>query len=170
MSTVSAVIRRDGAVLLVRQQGPEDHEAAWYLPGGVVEPGEDLKSALQREVREETGLAITDAIGIAWVCAITWRTLDEFGEGFSFVFEVDDSGGEPVAADPDGIVQEAAFVELAEALKLLQAVPWPRMRDPAIAYLEGRVGRGAVFSYELGTDGAPDVRVTTVGVNSGSGG
>lgn len=30
----------------------------WYLPGGRITPGEDLKSCLKREVMEETGLEV----------------------------------------------------------------------------------------------------------------
>jgi ADP-ribose pyrophosphatase YjhB (NUDIX family) len=33
----------------------------WGLPGGIAEPGEDLKSVVYREVFEETGLTIEDA-------------------------------------------------------------------------------------------------------------
>lgn len=157
MSTVSAVIRRDDAVLLVRQQDPADEREGWCLPGGVVEPGEDLETALYREVWEETGLVVGKALRIAWVCAVTWRRLDEFGEGFAFVFEVPDPGGSPTAADPDGLVRQAAFVDVHEAIVRLQALPWPRMRDPATAYLQGSVRSGAVFAYDLGVDGSSDV-------------
>ncbi|MGH6888593.1 MAG: NUDIX hydrolase [Rhizomicrobium sp.] len=46
-----------GEVLLVRRANPpRQHE--WSLPGGKVEFGETLHSALAREVQEETGLAI----------------------------------------------------------------------------------------------------------------
>ena len=166
MSTVSAVIRRGSSVLLVRQQGPGDSEEGWCLPGGVVEPGEDLDAALRREVLEETGLEVAEIRGIAWVCAVTWRSADEYGEGFAFVFDVTDAGGEPGANDPDGIVREAAFVDTPLAIDRLRSLPWPRMRDPAIAYLEERVRPGAVFAYDLGIDGAPDVLRSTIGVSS----
>ena len=53
--TVLALVRRKGKYLLVQHQGVQDR--SWWLPGGVVEPGEELVSALQRELLEDTGFA-----------------------------------------------------------------------------------------------------------------
>ncbi len=60
---VSAAIFRNRQVLLVRR-ARTPALGRWTLPGGRVEHGETLTQALQREVREETGLAI-DVIGLA---------------------------------------------------------------------------------------------------------
>ncbi|MEU6716900.1 NUDIX domain-containing protein [Nonomuraea sp. NPDC046802] len=54
--TVSAVARRDGEVLLVRQRNAGDLGSVWDLPGGMVEVGELADDAVLREIREETGL------------------------------------------------------------------------------------------------------------------
>lgn len=60
---VSAAIIRDADVLLVRRaQAPAS--GRWTLPGGGVEIGETLEEAVQREVMEETGLAIAP-LGLA---------------------------------------------------------------------------------------------------------
>jgi 8-oxo-dGTP diphosphatase len=54
---VSAVIVRDGRILLVRRARPPGR-GLFSLPGGVVEAGETLKQAVAREVHEETGLTV----------------------------------------------------------------------------------------------------------------
>jgi len=54
---VSAAIIRGGKVLVVRRAGPPAL-GVYTMPGGVVEAGETLTEAVQREVREETGIEI----------------------------------------------------------------------------------------------------------------
>jgi 8-oxo-dGTP diphosphatase len=68
---VGAVIFRGEEVLLVRR-GQEPAKGSWSLPGGVVEVGESLEAALQREVWEETGLAIK-VLGITAVLERIFR-------------------------------------------------------------------------------------------------
>ena len=51
---VAAVIFQDERVLLQRR----DDNRQWGLPGGSVEPGESVRTAVIREVREETGLDV----------------------------------------------------------------------------------------------------------------
>jgi ADP-ribose pyrophosphatase YjhB (NUDIX family) len=55
--SVSAVVRQRGEpdrILLMRRSDNQH----WGLPGGYVEPGESVRNAAQREVREETGYEI----------------------------------------------------------------------------------------------------------------
>jgi ADP-ribose pyrophosphatase YjhB (NUDIX family) len=93
---VSAAIFRGGRLLLVRRaRAPA--KGAYSLPGGRVEFGESLSSALTREVEEETGLTIALA-GLAG-----WReVLPAVGGGGHFVimaFAARWVAGEPVLND-----------------------------------------------------------------------
>lgn len=54
---VGAVAVVDGALLLV-QRGTPPEAGRWTIPGGRVEAGEPLAAAVEREVAEETGLAV----------------------------------------------------------------------------------------------------------------
>jgi 8-oxo-dGTP pyrophosphatase MutT (NUDIX family) len=52
--SVYAIIEHDGKLLVIRSR----HGGKLYLPGGGIELGERIETALKRELREETGLEI----------------------------------------------------------------------------------------------------------------
>jgi 8-oxo-dGTP diphosphatase len=53
----AVVLDRRGRLLLVRRAN-EPGRGLWSVPGGRVEAGESVTAAVEREVREETGLAV----------------------------------------------------------------------------------------------------------------
>lgn len=52
IEVVAAVIQ-NGEKVLATQRGYGDFKDGWEFPGGKVEPGESLESALRREIKEE---------------------------------------------------------------------------------------------------------------------
>jgi ADP-ribose pyrophosphatase YjhB (NUDIX family) len=54
---VGALIFRRGRILMALR-GKKPLKGVWSLPGGALETGESLDSAVRREVREETGLEV----------------------------------------------------------------------------------------------------------------
>jgi 8-oxo-dGTP diphosphatase len=55
---VGAIVHdQHGRLLLVRRANPPA-QGQWSIPGGRVEPGEDDRTAVVREVAEETGLQV----------------------------------------------------------------------------------------------------------------
>jgi 8-oxo-dGTP diphosphatase len=54
------ILNAEGCVLVIRRSAASKHFAGqWDFPGGKSDAGETFDEALFREVREETGLAIT---------------------------------------------------------------------------------------------------------------
>jgi 8-oxo-dGTP diphosphatase len=49
-----------GDTFLALERGPGLGEGVWYIPGGLVERGEDPRAGAIRETREETGLELDD--------------------------------------------------------------------------------------------------------------
>jgi 8-oxo-dGTP diphosphatase len=54
----AAVLVEDGRVLLTQRKKGTHLASAWEFPGGKVEPGEDPRDALVRELREEIGVEV----------------------------------------------------------------------------------------------------------------
>ncbi|WP_431902572.1 NUDIX hydrolase [Nonomuraea sp. bgisy101] len=133
--TVSAVARRNGEVLLVRQRNAGDAGSGWDLPGGMVEAGELADDAVLREIWEETGLRADMPSRL--LCIAQFRNPDAPPPGMltAMYFEVEGLQGEICCQDPDGDVLDAEWVSIAEAVIRLSAGRASHMRDPAVRCL-----------------------------------
>lgn len=78
------LIREDGALLALRRSAScPRRPLTWDLPGGEVEFGEDLVAGIVREVREETGIVISEPILFDAIGSVTsekeyWTSLGYF--------------------------------------------------------------------------------------------
>lgn len=114
---VGGVALRDGALLLV-ERASDPHAGMWSIPGGHVEPGETLAAAVERELREETGLAVR--------CGGLLGYAERMGPGYHFVIldftvAVPDDCGEPVAGS-DAAAAAWVPLEAMSGLPLVEGV------------------------------------------------
>ncbi len=100
MVVVAAVIERAEQILIGQRKRTAKHPLKWEFPGGKVELGEDHRTALTRELREELG--IEAAIG---------EELDQYEVQYAegpltllLFFRVVDFQGEPQNLDFEQIV------------------------------------------------------------------
>jgi len=59
IASVEALIVIDNALLFLRRNN-QPAKGEWWFPGGRIRKGESLEEALRREVKEETGLEVSD--------------------------------------------------------------------------------------------------------------
>ncbi len=145
--TVSAIIRHGSRLLLVQEQGIDDLEPSWMLPGGRVSYGESPELALSREVHEETGLAVSGTPTLAFSVEIDSQLDDLVGRWRALTYACEADGiVEP--ADPDGLIRTAEWIELDEAIERLAAVEWYDA-EPLRAFLEQREPEGRAWHYRL---------------------
>ena len=57
----AAVIERGGEFLLAQRPEGKPYAGYWEFPGGKIEPGEEPRAALVRELREELGIEVREA-------------------------------------------------------------------------------------------------------------
>src|SRR5882672_3965212 len=57
----AAVIERPGEFLLAQRPEGKPYPGYWEFPGGKIEPGEDARAALVRELREELGIEVRES-------------------------------------------------------------------------------------------------------------
>ncbi|HXN16551.1 MAG TPA: Nudix family hydrolase [Usitatibacter sp.] len=63
VEVAAAVIERpNGEFLLAQRPAGKPYPGYWEFPGGKIEPGEDASTALKRELREELGIEVREAL------------------------------------------------------------------------------------------------------------
>ena len=120
VACVGAVVLDPGGRLLLIRRGNEPGRGLWSVPGGRVEAGESVAAAVEREVREETGLAVRAGAEVGRVRV----------PGRGVVYDVVDlactlldPGATPVAGD------DADAVTFADAADLERLTCTPRLLE-----------------------------------------
>jgi len=70
LEIAAALVIHDGRVLVQTRPAGRSWEGTWEFPGGKLEPGEDVRACVEREVLEEAGLVVT--AGEPWH-EVTWE-------------------------------------------------------------------------------------------------
>lgn len=140
---VAAAILLDarGRVLLVGNDWQGFGTVRYTLPGGIVERGESSIDALIREVKEETGLQITNIKHLAYTVHIEDTQRNDRAVSFAFEATYD---GLLNPRDPDGFIVEARFFPVEEVGKL---IPIPPLGEPLVDYLNHNQ-QGRFYSYD----------------------
>lgn len=136
------IIRQGNEILLVQESLGINGEILWSLPGGGVEDGELLNEALQRELREETGLLVGNPVRTAFLMHID---SEQHPSALAVAFEIDEWTGDVAPRDDD--IKQAAFFTLPDALKLLGELDSATQRDPIVGYLTGAIAPGTTWLY-----------------------
>jgi 8-oxo-dGTP diphosphatase len=147
LQIASAIVRRGDELLMIRQ-GEPGHESFWSVPAGRAEPREFVTETLVRELREETGIELLDPGRLAFLAQVDDRRDGWFATVWTW--DVAAWTGELDVRDPDGIVLEAAWMLLSEALPLLEQISWQPL---TVRYLRGEVEAGSLWFRRVHADG-----------------
>ena len=78
----AGVVVERGKVLLSRRKKGTHLSGLWEFPGGKVEPGEDPRAALRRELEEELGILTS----VGEIADVTFHRYDEAGKAVLLLF------------------------------------------------------------------------------------
>ena len=108
---VGAVVVKDGKVLLARR-GADPGRGLWSLPGGAVQPGEGLKAAVVRELREECGIEVA----VEEAAEVVERMIPDAGGRLQYHYVILDYRARWLRGDllPSDEVEEARWVDPAD--------------------------------------------------------
>jgi ADP-ribose pyrophosphatase YjhB (NUDIX family) len=120
VAAYAIVVDQQDRILLAHWN--EGRRAAWTLPGGGLEPGEEPEKAVRREVREETGfrVSIQELLGIHSRVIPASRRLSESENPLHtlrIVYRAQITGGK-LRNEVDGSTDRADWFELSDVRSL----------------------------------------------------
>jgi mutator protein MutT len=123
--TVGLVLFNSKDEVLLTKRAYEPFKDWWDVPGGFVEPGETLEQAVQRELKEETGLSVTD---LKYICSTPedYQFRDEIIPVVAAVFTGKAIDGEKVSVADD--VSDYKFVPKDEVD--VETIAFDSQREP----------------------------------------
>ncbi|MFC2133423.1 NUDIX domain-containing protein [Bacteroidota bacterium] len=124
LATLCYVMQNDKTLMLYRNKKENDfHEGKWNGLGGKFEPGETPEECAVREIKEESGLIVTDPMMKGF---ITFPLFDGKNDWYVFVFKFDGYEGELIDS-PEGKLEWIPNDKLTE-LNLWEGdsifIPW----------------------------------------------
>lgn len=141
--STNALIIRNGKILLLQLNRPEDKKGLWSFPGGKVDKGETFNQGLEREVLEETGIPSS---------AYTYERVailhDEPETTCKHIFILNlNKDIEDISFDPKEIMQAKFFNLNEETLQKLEyRNDWllPVIMD----YINGRLNKNSLYTVQ----------------------
>lgn len=148
----------DGRGVLLVENLRNGGRRDWSTPGGVIDLGETSRDALEREVREETGLEV-----VSWSELLYHVRVEAPDWGWILQVEVHRAeavGGQlSIGADPDGIVVDSRWSEDALCTELLAASPvW--VAEPLLHWMTHRFEDCPTFNYSVSGASPDEIKVT----------
>jgi 8-oxo-dGTP diphosphatase len=113
---VGAIVIRDHTEVLMVGNDYGGDELIWNLPGGAVDPGEDLLQAVARELHEETGITALEIGPLAWIVQAALKNDRPFIIGFAFEITAWEGEAHLDNEVEHGDVQQVEFVPFEEAI------------------------------------------------------
>ncbi len=127
---VGGVVLHNGKVLAVKEHGKETH---WKLPGGMADLGENLDTAVQREIFEETGIKSQ----FQSVLSFRHQHKSQFGNSDLYFVCLLKATTDVITIDDE--IKDAMWMEPTE---LRAASPFPAVITSMELLLSGRINDG----------------------------
>lgn len=125
---LAVIIIRDNKVLLGRRKNAHG-AGSWCFPGGHLEFNEEFSECAQREVREETGLRLTNIKPAAFTNDIFTQEGKHY---ITLFFTAECDSGEPQLLEPDKCEGWAWF-------------PWDNLPQPLFLPIQNLLKQGFVL-------------------------
>ena len=129
----AGIVVEGGRVLLTQRKAGTHLEGAWEFPGGKVEPGEDPREALRRELAEELGIEVR----VGEIVDVTFHKYEEAEKAVLLLF----FEAERTAASPEPEARDVAAFTWATASEL-EPSRFPPADVAVLRKVSAKLGRG----------------------------